>query len=139
MNILEDCLLRHIFSFLEISDIKKISSVSSTFYNLNYRYQCIPHGIYKWIYGIHTINKEHTSLNLYCLTYDYSFLKYIKDIIYFLEDITIYRDTLYYNKSYFITCDIGNKTILKHRVYGVSIDQYYRYVINSHTLKGLIY
>ena len=143
MNNLEDCLLRHIFNKLEIHDIKKISSVSKNFNNLNYRHQCIPIGIYKWIYGTELIDSQRQIINKNCLAMEYCFLRYIKDIIYFLDDITIYNKTLYWKKSIFMDEEIpiGNniKKILKHRVYRVNVRDYYGIVIKSPLLKAILY
>ena len=143
MNNFEDCILRHIFNNLDIHNIKKISNVCRDFYNLDYRYQCIPKGIYKWIYGIDIIDKDNKLVNQHYLSYDYCFLRYIKDIIYFLDDITIYRDSLYWKKSSFINEEIlinnDKKQILKHKVYRVNIRDYYGIVINSLTLKAILY
>ena len=144
MNNLEDCILRHIFNNLDIKNIRKISSVCRIFNNLEYKHQCIPLGIYKWIYGNNCYNIEKSNEIKNNLLAEYCYLRYIKDIIYFLEDITIYREYGYGCKSYF-TGDVivdeygNNKFILKHKVYRVNVNYFYRNVINSLNLKAIIY
>ena len=138
---LEDGLLRLICNNLPFISIKNINITCKIFNNLQYKKQCIPHGIYRWIYGIREINNDNRSLNRYYLKSEYSFDKYIKDIIMFLDEITIGHHTIYYYnnkfKNYKIN-DNGNK-ILLHNIYNVSLGQYYQFVINSGNLKALIY
>ena len=85
---LEPGILRNIFNRLDIYTIKLITNSCRDYYNFKYNSQCIPLGIYHWMYGTTRLNKKEIENNKVMLKSHYSFRRYINDIIMFLEDIT---------------------------------------------------
>ena len=139
--ILEDELLRYIFNDLDFKAIKNISISCKTFHKLNFTHQIIPHGLYYWIYGVKELENKNIYLDRFYLKSEYSFNKYLNDLIAFLEYVTTYYDEIKHFKSHFKNIKInenGDKVLI-HDIYNVTLEQYYGSVLHCNYLKALIY
>ena len=137
----EDCILRLIFNNLSFLDLKRINIINKQFNNLKYINQCLPHGIYQWIYGIRTIENENYDINKKIMRENYNFINYVNDIITFLDDTVLYYDSKLYYKCDFKTYnyDKYGNIILLHDIYNITIEQYYKYVRKSLRLRALLF